>query len=55
MVFWGQYSPLRTACLFSYGNNKYFLSFNYYLINIVNIKILNSESEFLILNCIVPL
>ena len=37
----GPYFPLRTACLFSYGKKCIFLRFDYYLINIVNIKILN--------------
>ena len=36
----GPYFPLRTACLFSYGKTIV-LSLYYYLINIVNIKILS--------------
>ena len=32
-LFWGHYSPLRTACLFSYGN-VLSLSLYYYRINI---------------------
>ena len=38
-VFWGPYFPLRTACLFSCGKYSYF-SFHFYLIYMVNIKIL---------------